>query len=150
VVAVQRVGMSHRLAWILAIGLLVFSVAACSGDDDSSTGSTGVELSSGTLPASLPEGFPIPDTAVISSTLVDWDNGRSEIIMRIPAETAAVVLFYEQNLERAGYTLVSSESPENDPLQTVIVFTGNDIEGELDINPEGVGLARVVLTYTHP
>jgi hypothetical protein len=147
--ASQRVGFPRRLAWTIVIGVLVFVAAACSDDGEATTGSTGVELGSGTLPASVPDGFPIPQSAVISSTLVDWDNERTEVIMRTPAESAAVVLFYDQNLERTGYTVISSESPESDPSRHVIVFTGNGIEGELDINPEGTQLARVVLTFTH-
>jgi hypothetical protein len=142
----QSPSLLRRLLAVVAIGAFMMLAAACSGEDESATGSTGVEFGSGTLPASVPESFPIPESAVISSTLVDWDRGRTEVVMRIPADPAASILFYDQNLKRTGFTIVSSEG---DATERLIVFMGNGIEGDLDIDPEGVQASRVVLTFTH-
>jgi hypothetical protein len=130
---------------VFLVAAIVVLAAACSGDDESTAASTGVEFGSGTLPSTVPESFPIPESAVISSTLVDWDRGRTELVMRLPAEPAAAILFYEQNLERTGYTVVSSEG---DATARVITFAGDGIEGELDIESGGLQLTVVVLIFT--
>lgn len=136
-----RVGLVALAA--VVIGSMVLATA-CS-DDEPATSSTGVEFGSGSLPSTVPEGFPIPEGAVISSTLVDWDRGNTEVVFRIAAEPAAVILFYDQNLERTGYAVTSSEG---DATMRVIVFNGNGIAGELDIDPEGLQLTRVVLKFS--
>ena len=137
---IQRIGKAAFLA-LLATSLLL--VAACS-DDEPTTSSTGVEFGSGSLPPTVPESFPIPEGAVISSTLVNWDTGFTEVIYRVPAQPAAVILFYGQNLERTGYTTISSEG---DATMRTIEFEGNGIAGELEIGPEGLEATRVVLTF---
>jgi 3-oxoacyl-[acyl-carrier-protein] synthase III len=139
--------MNYRMRLVALAALVIGSMVlatACS-DDDSTTGSTGVEFGSGSLPSTVPEGFPIPEGAVISSTLVDWDRNNTEVVFRIAAEPAAVILFYDQNLERAGYVVSSSDG---DATMRVITFNGNGIAGELDIDPEGQQATRVVLAFS--
>lgn len=130
---------------ILFILLLTIGAAACSDEAEPITG-TGVEFGEGEAPSTLPEGFPIPQAAVIGNTLVDWDRGRGEAVLRVGAESEAAILFYEQNLPRTGYTITSSSgSPEDWSIE----FSGPGIEGAVRVRREPGGISTIVLDYSH-
>ena len=94
--------MPSRLLLFAFVALLIIS--ACG---DSETTPTGVVFGSDELPETLPESFPVPESAVVSTTLIDWDRGRTEVIFRVPADSASTVLYYDQNLPPAGYEITN-------------------------------------------
>lgn len=99
-----------RLSIAMMAVLLVFGVAACGDDGDARSG---IEFGRGTLPETVPEDFPIPDVAVINSTLIDWDRNRTEVNMVFPAELSEVARYFDENLANRGYLVQSSTGSES-------------------------------------
>jgi len=112
--------------------------AACGGDNEPIT------FGEGKLPASVPKGFPLPEGAVIGSTLVDRVNHRTEFAFTIRAEAAAVIQYYTLNLVGAGYVANRSEG---DTLSWRIEFSRGEVRGTIVIQPGGTGLAAVVVGF---
>jgi hypothetical protein len=129
---------------VLAFSLLA---AACSDDASSedSDSPTGVVFGDGEVPETVPEGYPIPEGARIGSTLIDYDNGVTEMLMIIPAPVPAVAAFYEVNLESAGYTIESSEGTE---AAWDIVFRVGDVDGELTLRAGGAEITEAAVRFT--
>lgn len=127
----------RRLRALALVLGLVMAVAACSGDDDSTDGTldpADVVFGSGSIPDTVPADFPVPEEAVVSSTLVNRPARTTEMILRLPVDVDVVVTYYEENLEPRGYTIVTSE-PRSD--------SGWDMEIEKDDLTVSVRLRNV-------
>ena len=87
----------------------------------------------------------LPEEAVVGATLVDPARNVTEMILTFPADTAAVVDYYEQNLPPRGYTILSSDGSE-----TVwrIVFTDSDADGEMGVQAAGSGIAAATVQFS--
>ena len=96
---------------VVAIAAVAFGAAGCGGLSDETTSTTGSEVvfGRGSVPETVPESFPIPDEAVVGATLVDATRGLTEMILTFPADTAAVVEYYEENLPSRGYQITDSD-----------------------------------------
>lgn len=141
----------HRIWRAVAPALvLALLLAACGGDDAATT--TTIDpgedmiLSSGTLPETVPEDFPIPDEAVVGSTLVVRSTGTTEVILRLPVEVPVAVSYFEQNLELRGFELATSEATSDGGWDMAIVR--DDVSGSLDFSPATPQVTQVVLRLT--
>lgn len=73
-----------------------------------------LEFGSGEVPFTVPEGFPLPDVAVVGRTMIDGVNGRTEMIVNFPANVVEVVAFYEANLPLLGFEVTDSRGTETE------------------------------------
>ncbi|HZJ48935.1 MAG TPA: hypothetical protein VFD97_07880 [Acidimicrobiia bacterium] len=135
---------------IVAASLLA---AACgSSGADTTTAVTaadgsGAVFGRGSVPATVPESFPIPDEAVVGATLVDTNRGVTEMVLNLPATFAAAVAYYEQNLPGSGYEVTSSGGSE---VEWEMVFIGGDADGTVGVKAAGNGLSSIAVQLTHP
>jgi hypothetical protein len=140
---------------VILIASLSLLAAACS---DSTTITTGTEATStvtadpagsivfgsGSIPETMPAGFPIPEAAVIGSTLIDRDRGLTEMVMRASADVTALTAFFETNLPVRGFTVDSSRE-EGDGRK--IEFSGDDGSGTVDVTAAGQGVSQALVTF---
>ena len=101
----------------------------------------------GQLPDTVPAGFPIPDQAVIGSTMVDRTRDLTEIIVTYPAEVPEVVQFFESNLPALGYSIDMSSGTD---ARWVIEFSSDGSTGELILSVGGVGTTQSTLSIITP
>lgn len=131
------------------ITVLVFAVvvAACGGGSAETTSSPGsdVVFSRGAVPETVPESFPIPDEAVVGATLVDPARGITEMILTFPADTAAVVDYYEQNLPPRGFTILSSDGSET---AWQIDFSDSVVDGAMGVQAAGSGISAATVQFS--
>lgn len=124
--------MTSRTAWIgFVVAVVALVLIGCGGGDDD--GKSGVEFGSGELPSTVPEDFPLPPEAVISGTLIDWNQGRTEVNMIFPAGMAASATFFDENLPNRGYVVDSSAGSEE---SWRITFDNDDVNGEITLRPQ--------------
>ena len=102
---------------------------------------------SGELPATLPTDFPMPAGSSIGSTMVVTSTGFTEVVARISAEQGVTVLFYEQALAGAGFTVDSSAATDSIWL---IEFSYDDAKGTIDISEPTPGISQAVIRYNVP
>lgn len=143
---------AHRSLLVAAV--IAVTAAACSAQGTTTTtatpttessvvtSDTGVVFGRGEIPASVPDNFPIPSSAVIGTTLVDHVRGNTEMTVTFPADVGAVVAYYTENLPIRGYEIVSSDGSET---SWVIVFATSDFGGELRFQSGGVGLTAATV-----
>ncbi len=141
---------------LTAIALIVVSLfaAGCSatGGDSSTTEVTsadgsGVIFGRGSVPATVPESFPVPDEAVVGATLIDTNRGITEMVLNVPATFDASVKYYEQNLPASGYEITSRGGSE---INWELVFIGGDADGVVGVKAAGNGLSSITVQITHP
>jgi len=88
--------MATRQTMIAIVAAVAILGTACTSGADEPTTTTSstatipievpdLEFGSGEVPFTVPAGFPVPDSAVIGSTLIDGVNGRTEMIINFPA-----------------------------------------------------------------
>lgn len=150
---------SSLIALVLALAVVL---GACSGDTSettstpSSTTTTGASGGSsddplvfgkGELPETVPADFPIPEQAVVGSTMIDRTRGVTEAVMTFPANLDAVKSFYETNLDALGYTI---ESSSGSGTEWRIAFVKESMTGEVVLLVGASGLSSGTLTLTDP
>ncbi|MBT8212162.1 MAG: hypothetical protein KJN71_03345 [Acidimicrobiia bacterium] len=113
----------------LVVAMCVLLVASCGGETKS-----GVEFGEGELPGDWPQAFPIPENAVIGSTLVNHDSGRQEVEFRVSAPIETLAQYFDLNLANAGYAIDSSNG--NDTTWS-IEFRDDDDSGSIVIQSFG-------------
>lgn len=118
--------------------------AASSGQQD---GQQDVEFGRGQLPATVPADFPIPDQAVVGSTMVDRIRDLTEAVVIYPADVPEVVRYYETNLPELGYTIDESSGTE---ANWTIEFSTDASSGELRLSVGGASLTQGVLRVVTP
>lgn len=144
--------MLPRLA--ILIVTLALAAAACSDSSatktpDSTTATTSdptasIVFGSGSMPDTMPAEFPIPAEAVIGSTLIDRDRGRTEMIVRVSSELEALTAFYDTNLPGRGFAVDSSGEIG---AGWTIAFSGADGTGTVEITALGQGVSQAVVTF---
>jgi hypothetical protein len=97
------------------------------------------------VPGTVPDGFPIPEEAVIGATMVDPGRGVTEMVMNLPASLPAAVDYYMKNLPAAGYEITSSGGSEVD---WELIFFDDDVHGVIGITAAGDGLSTVSVQFT--
>ena len=124
------------------------SVAAGCGDSSGETATTvasEVVFGRGSVPETVPDSFPVPDEAVVGATLVDANRGLSEMILTFPADTPAVVQYYEDNLPLRGYEITKSTGSET---EWQINFTEVAVDGVITVQTGGIGVAAATVQFT--
>ncbi|MEN8234986.1 MAG: hypothetical protein ABFR89_08720 [Actinomycetota bacterium] len=137
-----------RFADIIALVLVVGLLAVGCGDsspDTSTSGDSGVVFGKGSVPETVPDSFPIPDEAVVGTTLVDSNRGVTEMVLTFPAALSAVVKYYDDNLPPRGYEISTSEGAET---RWSIEFAGEGVTGVIAVNVEGNGLSSATVKLT--
>lgn len=136
-----------------AVALAVaLTAAACSDGSDATTtttaattATTAVEgdfvFGSGEIPASVPEGFPLPDQYVVGSTLENTKTGVVEMVLTFPDDIQSVAGFFQESLPDAGYEVTRAESVSPD---FVVEFAGDGVTGSIRITAAG-GLSGAVV-----
>ena len=148
---------------IAMVALIAVLLAACSGDTAAdepevettttvtesvaSTGQDDVEFGRGELPATVPADFPIPEQAVIGSTMVDRIRDLTEAVVVYPADVPEVVRYYETNLAELGYTIDASSGTD---ANWVIDFSTEASTGELRLSVGGGSLTQGILRIETP
>ena len=132
---------------VVLVVFVTVIVAACGGSsgDTTSTAGSEVVLGRGTVPATVPESFPMPEEVVVGATLVDPTRGITEMILTFPADTPAVVEYYEQNLPLRGYTIASSDGSET---EWRINFSDDVVDGVIGVQTGGSGVAAAAVQFT--
>jgi len=133
----------HRALLVLAaLGALTLTLAGC-GDSAQSDDGASVVFGEGVIPASVPADFPVPEGAVVGTTLVDRMNHRTEFRLNLAEEATAVIQYYTVSLVSAGYVVDNSEG---DITLWSIEFSRDTLRGSVLIQPAGNGLAAVVVS----
>jgi len=127
----------QRLLAIVLLGAVAVAATGCGGDDEP------ISFGEGKIPASVPGDFPVPQGAVVGSTMVDRVNHRTEFALTMAQEATAVVQYYTVNLVSAGFVVDRSEG---DLFSWRIEFSRGELRGNLVIQPGGTGLAAAVVT----
>jgi len=139
----------------LILSLALFG-AACSssttivtGTEAPSTTTTdpaaSVVFGSGSVPETMPTEFPIPEGAVIGSTLIDRNRDLTEMIVRVPADIEALTDFYDTNLPGRGFTVDSSAK---EGAGWKLEFSSPAGAGAVEITIGGQGLSQALVTFT--
>jgi len=118
------------------------STTVVAGDDGS-----GVVFGRGSVPATVPDSFPIPDQAVVGATLIDTNRGVTEMVLNLPASSDATITYYQKNLPASGYEITSSGGSE---IEWEIVFVGGDVDGVVGVKVAGNGLSSVAVRLALP
>ena len=137
--------------------LLALLGAACSDSSttttttvvDSTTTTTSdpsasIVFGSGSVPDTMPGAFPIPERAVIGTTLIDRERGRTEMIIRVSAEIEALTAFFTSNLPSRGFTIDSSAAGANG---WNVGFSAAEGAGTIEISIVGQGVSQAVVTF---
>ena len=138
---------SRLIATVVAVVALALVVAACGGSSADIATTTGSEVvfGRGSVPETVPESFPIPDEAVVGATLIDAARGLTEMILTFPADTGAVVVYYEENLPSRGYQITDSDGSETDWR---IEFGNDVVDGVMSVQTGGSGVAAAAVQFT--
>ena len=138
---------SRLITSVVVVVALVLVVTACGGSSTDITTTTGSEVAfgRGSVPETVPESFPIPDEAVVGATLIDAARGLTEMILTFPADTAAVVAYYEENLPPRGYQITDSDGSET---EWRIEFADDVVDGVMSVQTGGSGVAAAAVQFT--
>ncbi len=145
---------SQRLALAaLAVALAVLG-GACSDDTETVTTTAAVVDSpdevvfgSGSLPETLPDGFPLPAGSAVGSTMVVAQSGFTEAVVRIAAELGITAQFFDQSLAVAGITVDSSAAVDDGWL---IEFTSEGAKGTIEISEPREGVSQAIVRFNVP
>ena len=111
------------------------------------TGADDVVFSSGVLPETIPDGFPVPQGSSIGSTMVVTKTGFTEVIMRIGAEVGISAEFFNQGLTQAGIAVDSSSA---DGEGWLVEFSDDGAKGTIELTALGDALSQAVIRYNVP
>lgn len=105
-----------------------------------------LEFGSGDVPFTVPAGFPVPESAVVGSTMIDGVNGRTEMNINFPATVEEVVDFYEINLPARGFVVILSKGTET---EWSITHDKDGTEGVIRLILQGSNLSAGTFSFDH-
>lgn len=105
-----------------------------------------LEFGSGDVPFTVPAGFPVPDSAVVGSTMIDGVNGRTEMNINFPATVEEVVDFYEINLPARGFVVILSKGTET---EWNISHEKDGTEGVIRLIQQGASVSAGTFSFDH-
>ena len=145
---------------IAIVALIAVLAAGCTNgaEDDpapeSSTTSTVVDAAAsgdeplvfgdGVVPETAPADFPLPEQAVVGTTMIDRTRGVTEYIVVYPANVLEVVAYYEANLPALSYDITASSGTD---AKWSIEFAKGDTTGEVSLSVGGQGLTQGAVTF---
>jgi len=133
------------------VAVVALVVAACGGDDDEQAGaSANVDFSSGEIPDTVPLDFPIPDQAVIGSTVVNGnvDPVFTEMVIRMPAPVASVAQYYATNLPARNFEIAIMDTDSAGRL--VIEFSREGSDFRIQLTDLGDDITSAVVQFSPP
>jgi hypothetical protein len=104
-----------------------------------------VEFGSGSIPETLPADFPVPEQAVIGTTLVDRARNNTEVVLTVPAGVLEAKAYFEENLPGRNFEIAKTEGTDAD---WVIEFTGAGGVGIINISAGGAAVSVVAVQFT--
>lgn len=140
----------------LVIVALAVALAGCSesGPEEGALTSVPGEASdeplvfdSGSIPATVPDDFPIPSEARVGSTMVDRTRGVTEVLVVYPADIPEVVEYFETNLAEVGYSVDESSGSDT---RWVIEFSSDGLDGNIVIEASGGGVSQGTIRLVQP
>jgi len=105
-----------------------------------------VAFGEGELPATLPEGFPLPPGSVVGSTLVTA-TGLTEVLVRVDGTPDDVAGSLDASLDDAGFT-VRSVVVDGDGW--FIEFSDDSARGTIEIMALTPVVSQIVISYNLP
>ncbi len=140
-----------RIVVAVFVALAVIGSGCSDGADTSTTISIesgdDVVFGEGVLPATIPDGFPLPSGSAVGSTMVVTKTGFTEVVMRISAEMGITAEFFSQGLGQNGFTVDRSEA---DGDRWAIEFSKDSEKGTISISEPLAGISQAVLRYNLP
>jgi len=124
--------------------LFVFVVAACGDDTVTTDAGQEVIFGEGEIPATVPDGFPVPASGVIGSTMIDRINHKTEFSVQMAAGSTPVAQFFEVELVNRGYVVTSSMALSESVWQ--IQFILGELAGVVSITSVTTALSQVIVT----
>lgn len=148
---------TRRITIAIVTAIAVFSAACTSSAVESTTTVTAasttvpseipdLEFGSGEVPFTVPADFPIPDTGVIGTTMIDGVNGRSEMNVNIPGAVSDVVRYYETNLPALGFAITDSKGSES---EWNISLTKGGVTATIRLAFGAPGLTTATFSFNH-
>ena len=133
--------LGYRFTAILVACLML--LGACSDDEAVSGTTEAVVFSEGSIPGSVPENFPIPDGAVVGTTLVDKINNRTEVRLTIQSDVTSVIRSFEVGLVNQGYVISSSDG---NATEWTITFSDGELRGTVFTTSQAERIAISVIS----
>jgi hypothetical protein len=150
--------MRTRNTLIAIVAVVAVLGAACTSDTADPTTTTLVttatvsteipdlEFGSGSVPFTVPVEFPLPDSAVVGTTMIDGVNGRSEMNVNFPASVTEVVTYYETNLPALGFEVTDSKGTDS---EWDIIFVKDGVKGSIRFAFGGSSVTTGTLSFDH-
>ena len=150
--------MRTRKTLIAIVAVVAVLGAACTSETADSTTTTvaptttaateipDLEFGDGSVPFTVPIEFPLPDSAVVGTTMIDGVNGRSEMNVNFPAAVTEVVTYYETNLPALGFEVIDSKGTDS---EWDITHTKNGVEGTIHLAFGGSSVTTGTLSFDH-
>ena len=151
--------MRTRKSLIAIVALVAVLGAACTSETADPTTTTtlaptttapteipDLEFGSGSVPFTVPVEFPLPDSAVVGTTMIDGVNGRSEMNVNFPAAVAEVVTYYETNLPALGFEVTDSKGTDS---EWDITHTKDGVTGTIHLAFGGASVTTGTLSFDH-
>jgi hypothetical protein len=98
------------------------------------------------MPPSIPTSFPTPEQAVVGATMMSGTTNVTEVILTFPADLAAVVAYYTNNLPVVGYEVGDSSGTAG---AWTLEFSGEDLSGEIRLETVASSLTTGTLLFAH-
>lgn len=134
---------------LIVVALVASGCSSSSGDTATTTeadaNASAVVFGRGTVPETVPDSFPIPDEAVIGTTMVDTNRSLTEMVIAFPTSVGAVVTYYEDNLPLSGYEITSSDGTDG---EWAMEFNGEGVDGEIRMRVGGSGVSAATVRLT--
>jgi len=105
-----------------------------------------LEFGTGSVPFTVPADFPLPDSAVVGTTMIDGVNGRSEMNVNFPASVTEVVTYYETNLPALGFEVTDSMGTDS---EWDITFAKGGVIGTIRLVFGGNSVTTGTLSFDH-
>jgi hypothetical protein len=150
--------MRTRNTLIAIVAVVAVLGAACTSETADSTTTTlattttvsaeipDLEFGSGSVPFTVPVEFPLPDSAVVGTTMIDGVNGRSEMNVNFPASVTEVVTYYETNLPALGFQVTDSKGTDS---EWDITFAKDGATGTIRLVFGGTSVTTGTLSFDH-
>jgi hypothetical protein len=122
----------------LALAALLAITFACGGSVDQ------VQNGQGRIPGSVPDDFPVPTQAVVTESVVDAANHRTEFTLEVASDSLGLLQFFTIELVSQGYVIDRSMRLDEETWE--VVFSRNEVAGSILIMSDGGGHSLAVVS----
>ncbi len=121
--------------------VVVTLAGACGGGRSLDVSDEPVIFGVGERPPAIPADFPIPDDAVIGSTMIDRANHRTEMALQVGSSLEAAVRYFNVGLVSQGFVVGASSGSAS---AWTISFGRDELTGEIRFIAQG-GATQVLV-----